>query len=151
MNNSYGFCCCLVCFLLSSFNHKKVIIAFVFFWACRYDNADPMILAVEGFAAFADGILCLYWIWSIVHKKWYRHPIQLLTSGLHAFGTVVFLLHEIVQGSPNTKPAFDIPYGLGFIGSNSVWIVIPLILMKQSMDAMRPALEKASTNNTKKD
>ena len=64
---------------------------------------------------------------------------------MHANPTRIFH-HAVHQGKcPHTKPAWDIPYGLGFIFSNSLWIFFPIIAMKQSLEAMKPLLSKGRT------
>jgi EXPERA (EXPanded EBP superfamily) len=110
----------------------------------RYHTADPIIMAIEGPAFALDGILCVYWLYAVFAKKWYLHPVQILVSAFHLFGTVAFFVHELWQGSPNTVPAFDIPYGMGFVFSNSLWIVIPALYIWESFKALKPMIEKAA-------
>jgi len=71
-------------------------------------------------------------------------PQQILVSGFHLFGTVAFFVNEFFQNNVNTKPAFDVPYGLGFIFSNSVWIIVPAYYIYESFVELRPLLLKAS-------
>merc|ERR1711998_314307 len=61
-------------------------------------NIDKVVLAVEVPAGIIDGALCIVWLYAILCNKWYRHPVQLTVSALHAFGTVVFWADEFVVG-----------------------------------------------------
>merc|ERR1711865_1296579 len=83
-------------------------------------NIDKVVLAVEVPAGMIDGVLCIIWLYAMLTNKWYRHPVQLTVSALHAFGTVVFWW--------------------AFIGTNLVWVVVPLMCCKHSMNEMQKKL-----------
>lgn len=115
-------------------------------------NIDKVVLAVEVPAGIIDGILCVFWLWGILGNKWYRYPIQLTVSALHAFGTIVFWSDEFFYGylswwngkgwkSPNTNGISDFGFWWAFIGTNLVWVVVPWLCCKQAMRKMKPALE----------
>lgn len=117
-------------------------------------SIDKVVLAVEVPAGIVDGTLCCFWLKAILDNSWYRLPTQLTVSALHAFGTVVFWADELVPGYMNwfkgkgwkwthTDGPKSIHWWWAFIGTNAVWVVIPLMYCKSAIDGMRPALMKA--------
>ena len=113
-----------------------------------------MVHAVEVPAGLIDGPLCVFWLIAILDgKKWYRWPVQLTVSALHAFGTVVFWSDEFFAGylnwkvgngtwiSPNTNGPRDIGFWWAFVGTNLVWVVVPCLLMNQALCKMKPLLQ----------
>mmetsp|Transcript_109702 Transcript_109702/g.289405 ORF Transcript_109702/g.289405 Transcript_109702/m.289405 type:complete len:212 (-) Transcript_109702:271-906(-) len=117
-------------------------------------SIDKVVLAVEVPAGIIDGALCALWLKAILDNAWYRLPTQLTVSALHAFGTVIFWADELVPGYMNwfkgkgwkwthTDGPKSIHWWWAFVGSNAVWVVIPLMYCKSAIDGMRPALMKA--------
>jgi len=117
-------------------------------------SIDKVVLAVEVPAGIIDGALCCLWLKAILDNAWYRLPTQLTVSALHAFGTVVFWADELVPGYMNwfkgrgwkwthTDGPKSIHWWWAFVGSNAVWVVIPMMYCKSAIDGMRPALMKA--------
>jgi len=124
-------------------------------------NIDKMVHAVEVPAGCIDGPLCVLWLLGILYGKWYRYPVQLTVSALHAFGTVVFWGDEFFYGylswftgkgwkSPNTNGPNDFGFWWAFIGTNLVWVVVPMLCCKNALRKMKPALE-AHNFNAKED
>jgi hypothetical protein len=117
-------------------------------------SIDKVVLAVEVPAGVVDGTLCVIWLKAILDNAWYRFPTQLVVSSLHAFGTLVFWADELVPGWMNwirgkgwkwthTDGPKSIHWWWAFIGTNAVWVVVPLMYCKSAMDGMRPALQAA--------
>mmetsp|Transcript_82240 Transcript_82240/g.207546 ORF Transcript_82240/g.207546 Transcript_82240/m.207546 type:complete len:197 (+) Transcript_82240:80-670(+) len=115
-------------------------------------NIDKAVLAVEVPAGLVDGPLCCLWLNGILNNSWYRYPVQLVVSALHAFGTLVFWGDEIFpaymswfKGKGWKWTATDGPRSIhwwwAFVGTNAVWVIVPLLYCKGAMQAMRPALE----------
>lgn len=101
-------------------------------------SIDKTILAVEVPAGIIDGTLCIFWLSGIVNNAWYRHPAQLVVSALHAFGTLVFWGDEVLPGYMSwfkgkgfkwtaTDGPKSIHWWWSFLGSNAVWVVVPLL------------------------
>lgn len=120
-------------------------------------NIDKVVHAVEVPAGIIDGILCIFWLVAILHNKWYRYPVQLVVSALHAFGTVVFWADEFFYGylswwtgkgwqTASTNGLSDFGFWWAFIGSNLVWIVVPLLCCKQSMRILKQKLDNDPSN-----
>mmetsp|Transcript_125960 Transcript_125960/g.337943 ORF Transcript_125960/g.337943 Transcript_125960/m.337943 type:complete len:212 (+) Transcript_125960:82-717(+) len=117
-------------------------------------SIDKVVLAVEVPAGIIDGALCALWLKAILDNAWYRLPTQLTVSALHAFGTVIFWADELVPGYMNwfkgkgwkwthTDGPKSIHWWWAFVGSNAVWVVVPMLYCKSALDGMRPALMKA--------
>ena len=108
-------------------------------------NVDKVVAAVEIPAGIVDGILCAFWLYAIIHDKWYRYPVALAVSALHAFGTFVFWGDEIFEGYfswksgrgwtwPNSGgPSSGIGFWWAFVGSNLVWVIVPALVAKHAM------------------
>ncbi|CAL1132027.1 unnamed protein product [Cladocopium goreaui] len=115
-------------------------------------SIDKVVLAVEVPAGLIDGALCLVWLKGILDNAWYRWPTQLVVSALHAFGTVVFWADELVPGWMNwykgkgwkwthTDGPRNIHWWWAFIGSNLVWVVVPMMYCKSAIEVMKPVLK----------
>eukprot|EP01062_Namystynia_karyoxenos_P063014 TRINITY_DN55844_c0_g1_i1.p1 TRINITY_DN55844_c0_g1~~TRINITY_DN55844_c0_g1_i1.p1 ORF type:complete len:220 (+),score=73.91 TRINITY_DN55844_c0_g1_i1:87-662(+) len=114
-------------------------------------NIDKVVLAVEVPAGIIDGILCVFWLYAILGGTWYRYPVQLVVSALHAFGTIVFWADEFLVGwmswykgkgwvYPNSNGPNDFGFWWAFIGTNLVWVVVPWLCCSSAMRHMKPAL-----------
>jgi len=115
-------------------------------------NVDKVVLAVEVPAGIVDGALCCFWLSGILNNAWYKLPVQLTVSSLHAFGTIVYWADELVPGWmswcrgkgwkwTNTDGPGNIHWWWAFIGTNAVWVVVPLLYCRSALTQMRPALE----------
>lgn len=113
-------------------------------------NIDKVVLAVEVPAGIVDGILCLFWLYAILNNKWYRYPVQMTVSALHAFGTIIFWGDEFFYGymswykgmgwaTPNCDPS-TIGFYWAFIGTNLVWVVVPLLCIQNALTMLYPTL-----------
>ncbi|CAE8650143.1 unnamed protein product [Polarella glacialis] len=120
-------------------------------------SIDKAVLAVEVPAGIVDGTLCVFWLNGILNNTWYRNPVQLVVSALHAFGTLVFWGDEVFPGYmswfkgkgfkwTNTDGPKSIHWWWAFIGLNAVWVVVPLLYCRSALDAMKPALQAAIKN-----
>ena len=118
-------------------------------------NIDKVVLAVEVPAGVVDGVLCCFWLNTILNRSWYRYPVQLTVSALHAFGTLVFWGDEVFpcwmswrKGKGwnwrNTDGPKSVHWWWAFIGTNAVWVVVPWMCARSALNQMRPALSAAS-------
>ena len=106
-------------------------------------------------AGVVDGVLCCFWLNTILNRSWYRYPVQLTVSALHAFGTLVFWGDEVFpcwmswrKGKGwnwrNTDGPKSVHWWWAFIGTNAVWVVVPWMCARSALNQMRPALSAAS-------
>lgn len=121
-------------------------------------NIDKVVLAVEVPAGIIDGPLCILWLTGILNNTWYRHPAALTVSALHAFGTFVFWGDEIApawmswwRGKGWKWTATDGPKSIhwwwAFVGTNLVWVVVPMMVASNALTSMKPALQAAIKHN----
>eukprot|EP00933_Yihiella_yeosuensis_P060443 TRINITY_DN63205_c0_g1_i1.p1 TRINITY_DN63205_c0_g1~~TRINITY_DN63205_c0_g1_i1.p1 ORF type:complete len:227 (+),score=21.91 TRINITY_DN63205_c0_g1_i1:95-682(+) len=117
-------------------------------------SIDKVVLAVEVPAGLVDGPLCALWLNGILNNTWYRYPVQLTVSALHAFGTLVFWGDELAPGYMNwfkgkgwkwtaTDGPKSIHWWWAFIGTNAVWVIVPLLYCKSALNAMKGPLQLA--------
>ena len=116
-------------------------------------NVDKVVLAVEIPAGIIDGILCIFWFYAICADKWYKHPVALMVSALHAFGTFVFWGDEIFEGYMSWKtgqgwtwpnsggPDAGIGFWWAFVGSNAVWVIVPALVIRDSLNELQKVLD----------
>jgi len=113
---------------------------------------------VERLLAQQQALQASDYIKGILDNAWYRYPVQLTVSALHAFGTVCFWGDEIAPGYMSwwkgrgwkwtkTDGPKSIHWWWAFIGTNAVWVVIPLLYCKSAVDAMKPALQSLALKN----
>eukprot|EP00939_MAST-03C_sp_MAST-3C-sp1_P001744 g1744.t1 len=123
-------------------------------------NIDKVVLAVEVPAGIIDGILCVFWLRAILYDKWYRYPVQLTVSALHAFGTLVFWGDEFFHGymswfkgkgwtTPNCDPS-TFGFYWAFIGTNFVWVIVPILCSMNAMKELKKRLETSPKKKKKK-
>mmetsp|Transcript_81134 Transcript_81134/g.188495 ORF Transcript_81134/g.188495 Transcript_81134/m.188495 type:complete len:202 (-) Transcript_81134:108-713(-) len=117
-------------------------------------NIDKVVLAVEVPAGIVDGTLCCVWLKAILDNAWYRLPTQLTVSALHAFGTIIFWADEIVPGYmswfkgkgfkwTNTDGPKSVHWWWAFIGTNAVWVIVPMMYCRSAIQGMKPLLQNA--------
>mmetsp|Transcript_94548 Transcript_94548/g.173176 ORF Transcript_94548/g.173176 Transcript_94548/m.173176 type:complete len:193 (+) Transcript_94548:48-626(+) len=120
-------------------------------------SIDKVVLAIEVPAGLVDGPLCALWLNGILSNTWYRYPVQLTVSALHAFGTLCFWGDEIAPAYQSwftgrgwkwtaTDGPKSIHWWWAFVGTNAVWVIVPLLYCKSALEAMKPALQGALKN-----
>eukprot|EP00427_Karlodinium_veneficum_P066741 CAMPEP_0169320150 /NCGR_PEP_ID=MMETSP1017-20121227/8208_1 /TAXON_ID=342587 /ORGANISM="Karlodinium micrum, Strain CCMP2283" /LENGTH=199 /DNA_ID=CAMNT_0009414557 /DNA_START=45 /DNA_END=644 /DNA_ORIENTATION=- len=120
-------------------------------------SIDKVVLAVEVPAGVVDGTLCCFWLYGILHNTWYRYPTQLVVSALHAFGTLVFWADELAPGYMSwfrgrgwkwtyTDGPKSVHWWWAFVGTNAVWVIVPMLYCKSALEKMRGPLQGALTN-----
>jgi len=85
--------------------------------------------------------------------------MQILTSAFHLFGTACFFAHDYFQ-TPHwafTKHNDDLNFWGGYVFSNGIWVVVPALLIVQSLlhfqrveNSGRRKRKKKKTNKPKK-
>jgi hypothetical protein len=117
-------------------------------------DVDSCVMAFEGLSCFVVSLLC--GAVSIMHftKSAYYHPLRLATCVCHIYGALTYIISARFNRDNNSVGGAE-PFGKispanfwpMFIGMNSVWIVLPALLARNSAAklaaAMRLAEEKA--------
>eukprot|EP01064_Diplonema_japonicum_P010741 TRINITY_DN17975_c0_g4_i1.p1 TRINITY_DN17975_c0_g4~~TRINITY_DN17975_c0_g4_i1.p1 ORF type:complete len:249 (+),score=50.92 TRINITY_DN17975_c0_g4_i1:44-748(+) len=110
----------------------------------------PVVIALLEMSIWAP--LCLLSYYSMRRGLTWSPAVQLLTSALHLVGTIAFVLPEVLEGFPNivTDPNLEFTmhhityFWFGF-GLNVLWIVVPLLYMKDAFVLCCKGLEHRAT------
>lgn len=103
----------------------------------RYVNAEPTVVFICYTEALL-GPLCLLVAWLIERDHPLRHPLQLVLCTAQFYGTVLYFTHPIVSGTWSavmTHDAFEL--WVFVILLNGIWMLIPGLMIWQSLGAMR--------------
>jgi hypothetical protein len=113
-------------------------------------DVDSCVMAFEGLSCFVVSFLC--GAVAIMHftKSAYYHPLRLATCVCHIYGALTYIIsarfnlnsNSVGGAEPFSKisPANFWPM---FIGMNSVWIVLPALLARNSALKMAAAMRIA--------
>ncbi|KAG0221805.1 emopamil binding protein [Mortierella sp. GBAus27b] len=97
----------------------------------RYLSSDPFVLIMERITAFGWGPLSLYIAWAIYNDHAGRYVVQLIVSVGQIYGTVLYYLTTMIEGSPHCDPhPYYYYFYFGFF--NFFWMVVPSILVVNS-------------------
>jgi cholestenol delta-isomerase len=99
----------------------------------RYVEHDPVILFIC-YSELVLGPLCFLLVYLIHRESRLRHPVQILLCTAQIYGTALYLLAPVIQGSWDRVMTHDTGELFQFvIGTNAMWIVIPGIMLTQSL------------------
>ncbi|XP_049634811.1 emopamil-binding protein-like [Suncus etruscus] len=115
----------------------------------RWLHSDPVILSVEILTVILDGLLALILIYAIIRKKHYRHFVQITLCVCELFGCWMTFVPEWLLGSPNLKTNNWLYLWVYLVFFNSIWVLIPGLLMWQSWVDLRKIYHKG-TGSVKK-
>lgn len=104
----------------------------------RYLDHDPVILLITQ-VELLMGPACLLLVALIARRSPYRHPVQLMLCTAQIYGTYVYFFTPIYRGDWSvtmTHELFDLWTYVIFL--NGLWIVIPALLIVQSLRAVVP-------------
>jgi cholestenol delta-isomerase len=111
----------------------------------RYVTDDTLIASLHGFSFFVDAPLCILLIYSILTNSAYRHSLQIVLSVAHIFGTILFFLGAFRQQfKPITNDTLS--FWLWFVALNILWIIVPLLLLLQSVRYLLSHVSKTKTD-----
>ncbi|KAM0556098.1 hypothetical protein ACHAPJ_006087 [Fusarium lateritium] len=111
----------------------------------RYLTQDAFMVCMEAVTAFVWGPMSFACAWCIVKEHPMRHPLQIIISLGQIYGDVLYLgictfeeiIHEIVYCRPER-----FYYYMYYLLCNGFWIVIPGVLLVQSVKATAGAFAK---------
>jgi cholestenol delta-isomerase len=107
----------------------------------RYLTAQPTVVFIC-FTEVVLGPLCLLLAWLIQRDSPFRHPLQLVLCTAQFYGTVLYFVEPMVAGTWSEVMTQD-PFELWVfvILLNGVWMVVPGLMIGQSVRALRRALQ----------
>ncbi|KAL4808661.1 Emopamil-binding protein [Aspergillus unguis] len=104
----------------------------------RYLTSHAFVMTMESVTAWAWGPLSLLLVLLIVKDSPYRHPLQLIISLGQLYGDVLYLgtaaFDYLVFGQEYSRPEGYYFFGY-FVGLNGIWIVVPSLLIADSVRA----------------
>ncbi|KAF9547647.1 hypothetical protein EC957_008004 [Mortierella hygrophila] len=117
----------------------------------RYLSSDSFVLIMERITAFAWGPLAFFTAYAMYHNKPSRHIAQLIISVGQIYGCVLYYATTIFEGSPHCDP-HPYYYYFYFVFFNIFWIVVPTILVHNSVKNLYRAMKVAveAENQSKK-
>ncbi|POR31607.1 3-beta-hydroxysteroid-Delta(8), Delta(7)-isomerase [Tolypocladium paradoxum] len=102
----------------------------------RYMTQDPFVVCMETVTAVFWGPLSFACAYLIMTEHPLRHPLQLIVSLGQLYGDVLYYaicwFNELVYGIAYSRPE-RFYYWMYYVLCNAFWIVIPLMLMYQSV------------------
>ncbi|KAJ2896131.1 hypothetical protein MKZ38_005855 [Zalerion maritima] len=112
----------------------------------RYLTNDTFVLCIEAITVFLWGPLCLLTAFLIARDSHWRHPMQLIACVAHLYGVALYystsLYDEYGKGLYHSRPE-PVYYWLYYVGFNAPWVIIPAILLWQSVLAIKSAFASA--------
>ncbi|ODA77610.1 hypothetical protein RJ55_07239 [Drechmeria coniospora] len=116
----------------------------------RYMTRDPFVVCMETITAVFWGPLSFFCAYAVVARHPLRHPVQLIVSLGQLYGDVLYyaicLFNEHVYGIAYSRPE-RFYYWAYFVLCNAFWIVIPLLLMAQSLRESAAAFARGPRAN----
>ncbi|XP_070263574.1 emopamil-binding protein-like [Myotis yumanensis] len=111
----------------------------------RWVNFDPTIVSVEILTVVLDGSLALVLMYAIVKEKYYRHFIQITLCVCELYGGWMTFSPEWLMGSPNLNTNNWLYFWVYLVFFNSVWVLIPGLLLWQSWVELKKMYPKGTS------
>ncbi|KAL9650828.1 hypothetical protein ABK040_001878 [Willaertia magna] len=107
---------------------------------------DGCVTAVELLTCTFDSLCCLIILYAMLFDKSYRHFWQIVLCVCELYGDWMTFVPALLEGGENlnTDPYYLWVYT---IGSNGVWVVVPLLLLIQSFNHVTKALNNYDNKN----
>ncbi|EKM79091.1 hypothetical protein AGABI1DRAFT_84990 [Agaricus bisporus var. burnettii JB137-S8] len=109
----------------------------------RWGVADPNIVSLEILTVLGAGPLCLYIAYQIMKNDPARHYWIIVMSTAELYGGFMTFCPDWLIGSPNLNTSNWLHLWVYLIFMNTIWVVIPLILMVDSYGHVASALRGA--------
>ncbi|XP_066093231.1 emopamil-binding protein-like isoform X2 [Saccopteryx bilineata] len=111
----------------------------------RWLNFDPTIVSLEILTVVLDGSLALILIYAIVKEKYYRHFIQITLCVCELYGGWMTFSPDWLMGSPNLNTNSWLYLWVYLVFFNSVWVLIPGLLLWQSWVELKKMYHKGTS------
>ncbi|KAI4134499.1 MAG: hypothetical protein LQ347_001479 [Umbilicaria vellea] len=118
----------------------------------RYLTSDPFVLCMETVTAVIWGPLCFVVAWFITTQHPLRYPLQAIVSSGQIYGDILYyatsMFDHYYKGLTYSRPEAYYFWGY-YVFMNFIWIVIPGILLYDSVDATARAFRALDTMSNK--
>ncbi|XP_046935321.1 emopamil-binding protein-like [Lynx rufus] len=115
----------------------------------RWLYFDPTIVSLEILTVVLDGSLALVLIYAIVKEKYYRHFLQITLCVCELYGGWMTFFPDWLMGSPNLNTDSWLYFGVYLVFFNSVWVLIPGLLLCQSWAELKKMYYKGTSSGKK--
>lgn len=109
--------------------------------AARYCAKNPCVEAFQGITLVYAAPLCLLLAVLVLRRSRWRHVVQAPVCTGQMYGTLIYFLSAGVKGFVDIAPAAD-HFWLRFVALNSLWVVIPGMLLIQSLRKFKALLDQ---------
>ncbi|XP_047053476.1 probable 3-beta-hydroxysteroid-Delta(8),Delta(7)-isomerase [Lolium rigidum] len=113
----------------------------------RYVARDTATLTVEGIMVLLQGPGSLFAVYAIASRKSYSLVLQFAVSLGHLYGNTVYYTTAYLDGFNFSASQFY--FWVYFIGANSSWFLIPLLIARRSWKKICVAIHQAEKVKTK--
>ncbi len=99
----------------------------------RYAEHDPLVIFIC-YTEFILGPLCFFLVWLIQKGSPFRHRVQLVLCTAQFYGTVLYFVAPMLQGTWSRVMSHD-PFEVAdfVVGLNGLWMLIQGIMIVQSL------------------
>uniref|UniRef100_A0A4W3GLK1 EBP like n=3 Tax=Callorhinchus milii TaxID=7868 RepID=A0A4W3GLK1_CALMI len=108
----------------------------------RWLYSDPTIVSLEILTVVLCGFLALILIYAIVKDKYYRHFVQITLCVCELYGGWMTFCPDWLIGSPNLNTSNWLYLWVYLVFFNSVWVIVPGLLLWQSWLALKEMHQK---------
>ncbi|XP_022358763.1 emopamil-binding protein-like [Enhydra lutris kenyoni] len=115
----------------------------------RWLYFDPTIVSLEILTVVLDGSLALVLIYAIVKEKYYRHFLQITLCVCELYGGWMTFFPDWLMGSPNLNTNNWLYFGVYLVFFNSVWILMPGLLLWQSWVELKKMYYRGTSSGKK--
>ncbi|XP_068180950.1 3-beta-hydroxysteroid-Delta(8),Delta(7)-isomerase [Antennarius striatus] len=116
----------------------------------RYVIADNFTVCMESVTAWLWGP-CSFWVvFAFLTNKSYRFVLQLIISLGQMYGAVLYFFTEHRDGYAHSEFGHPVYFWFYFIFMNTLWIVIPLMLIVDSWRQLSAAQTRTDSAKSKK-
>ncbi|XP_041037363.1 3-beta-hydroxysteroid-Delta(8),Delta(7)-isomerase [Carcharodon carcharias] len=112
----------------------------------RYVTADNFTVCMETITAWTWGPLSLWTVVAFLKNKPYRFVLQLIVSLGQLYGDVLYFYTEYQDGFSHSEVGHPLHFWFYFVFLNSLWIVIPALLILDAWLNLSRAQQVADRN-----
>ena len=106
----------------------------------RYCAKDSCVMTFQGLTALYGVPGCLLLIMAIRTKVWWRHILQVLLCLPQMYGTLIYFGSAAVKNFDQINTADPVAFWGLFFGLNFLWVLIPFVMLLQSVGVIGRAL-----------
>lgn len=114
----------------------------------RWLVSDSTIVSLEIATVFICSPLCIALIYAICKQTYYRHFLQITLCVMELYGGWMTFVPDILDGSPNLETGNVIFLYVYLIFYNGIWVIVPAILLYQSLIHFKSSSSESARHQT---